>query len=83
MVSVVRSELALIIDIPVPCGNCGKEFAERAARLLKITEIACPACNAVLSLDAPEWATFRQGIEEFSVGKFSPVTGVKQLPKRG
>ena len=76
----IRSELAWVIDFPVPCGNCEKEFLERAARLVSLAEIGCPHCGALLSLDGQEWTAFRHQVEEFTVGKSAPIAPVKQAP---
>ena len=75
---VVRSELFWVMTLPVPCGNCGKEFLEGVARLTALEDITCPRCGAVLDLNTDEWAAFRHSIKEFSIGKFSPVAPIKQ-----
>lgn len=75
----VRSELFWVISIPVPCGNCGKEFFEGVARLVSLNDITCSHCGAVLDLNTSEWATFRNSLKEFSVGKFAPVAPIKKV----
>ena len=75
-----RSELAWIINIPIPCGNCGKEGLERAANLVELTEYPCSSCGALLDLNTSEWANFRNHVEKFSIGVFAPVAPVKKLP---
>lgn len=74
----IRSELAWVVDFPVPCGNCEKEFLERAARLVGLAETTCPHCGVVLDLDTPEWASFRDQVKEFCVGKSAPIAPVKK-----
>ena len=77
-----HSELSWVLPIPIPCGHCGKEFAQIAARLVDLVEIECPSCGMLLDLDTQEWAAFRNSVKEFSVGKFAPVAQVQKQPKR-
>ncbi len=74
------SELAWVIAVPVPCGNCRKEFREIAARLVKMTDAVCPHCGTSLDLDTPQWAAFRDRVKKFSVGEYAPVAQPKQTP---
>lgn len=73
-----NSELAWVISYPVACGNCGKEFLEGVARLVKVTEITCPGCSAFLDLNTKEWAAIRHSLKELYVGKFAIVAPVKK-----
>jgi hypothetical protein len=72
------SDLSWVINYPVPCGNCGKEFSEGVARLVNLTEITCPVCHAILDLNTEEWAALRNTLKELYVGKTAPVASVKK-----
>jgi len=74
----VRSELAWVVAIPVPCFNCEKEFSEIAGRLVRLEEAICPHCGTRLNLNTSEWSAFRDRVKEFSVGKQAPVAPIKQ-----
>jgi DNA-directed RNA polymerase subunit RPC12/RpoP len=73
------SELAWVMDYPIACGNCGKEFLERVARLVNVTEIACPECSVVLDLNTKEWPALRSALKELYVGKLTIEASVKKL----
>ena len=74
----VRSELAWVVSVPVPCGNCGKESLEMVARLVNSGEISCAACGCLLDLNTAEWTDFRHALEKFYIGKQSPIAPIKK-----
>jgi len=74
----LRSELTTVIQLPVPCGHCHKEFMQTVAWLIDKPTVACPMCGAVLDIDGAEWRAFRDAAKEFCVGKFAPVAPIKQ-----
>jgi len=71
------NELAWVIQFPIPCGSCGKEFLEIIARFVDETEIACRHCNAILDLDTKEWVTLRDSLRNLRVGDRVPIALAK------
>lgn len=74
----MASELAWVVKVPVPCGNCGKESLQVVAWLIKQTEIVCPTCGAILDIETKEWTAFRNALREFHVRKEAPVAPIKK-----
>ena len=74
----IVSDLAWVVQVPIPCGNCGKEELEIIARFIYRTERPCGYCGVLLDLNTKEWAEFRHALKEFHVGKKAPIAPVKK-----
>lgn len=74
----IRSDLSRVVEIPVPCANCGEEGFHVVGWLVKQLDVKCPKCGTLLNLNTEEWAAFRNALKEFHVGKQAPIAPVKE-----
>lgn len=71
------SELAWVVQIPNPCGHCGKEEPQFIGWFQDKTEASCSACGSVLDLNTAEWAAFSDAFVKLCVGKYAPIAPIK------
>ena len=76
--SSIRSELAWVVEFPIPCGKCGKETLHTVASFVNHDTIECRQCGAPLDLGTHQWTTLRNTLRNLCIGEKAPIASVKK-----